>query len=262
MKKFIMLMGLIMGIFFTNLMGADNSLEKIKEKKQFIVGLDDTYAPMGFRDEKGEIVGFDIDLAKEVAKRMGVTAIFKPCEWDGIIFDLKSKKIDLVWNGLGITEERKKQIGFSKSYFQGGQIIITRVNTNIQNLNDLKGKTLGVQLGSISLNALEKTSVFNSIKKIIKYGDNVEALLDLEAGRIDAVVLGSEVGQYYLTKNKKSEFKILDEKVEDKGAGVGVGMRIEDTTLINEVDRLLDEMKKDGTFALIAKKWFGENYKN
>ena len=89
-----------------------NDLEGIKVKGKLVIGLDDTFAPMGFKDEKGEIVGFDIDLAKEVAKRLGVEAEFKPTEWSGIVFELKGKKIDVVWNGMTITEERKAQIAF------------------------------------------------------------------------------------------------------------------------------------------------------
>lgn len=255
MKKILIVIVLMMGIIFTNLFGADKSLEKIKEKKQFIVGLDDTFAPMGFRDEKGNIVGFDIDLAKEVAKRMGVEVVFKPCEWDGIIFDLKSKKIDMIWNGLTITEDRKKQIGFSKPYNNGGQIIITREGKAIEKLDDLRGKIVGVQMGSTSFTALEKTSVFKDLKETKKYGDNVEALLDLEAGRTDAVIIDSEVGKYYIAK--KTGFKILNENIEKQQSGVG--MRKEDVELISEVDRLLDEMRKDGTFETISKKWFGEN---
>ena len=102
-----------------------SGLAAIKEKGQLIVGLDDTFAPMGFKDDKGEIVGFDIDLAKEVAKRIGVEAVFKPSEWSGIVFELKSKNIDVVWNGMTITEDRKKEINFSKPYMNNNQIIVT-----------------------------------------------------------------------------------------------------------------------------------------
>ena len=115
MKKFLMSLVLMVCVFVSSF-GADKSLETVKEKGYFIVGLDATFAPMGYRDESGEIVGFDIDLAKEVAKRMGVEARFKPCEWDAIIFDLRSKNIDMVWNGMTITPARAKQVAFTKPY--------------------------------------------------------------------------------------------------------------------------------------------------
>ncbi len=114
MKK-ITLLTTVLLILATFVLGAcgkkeATGLAAIKEKGQLIIGLDDTFAPMGFKDDKGEIVGFDIDLAKEVAKRIGVEAVFKPSEWSGIVFELKSKNIDVVWNGMTITEDRKKEI--------------------------------------------------------------------------------------------------------------------------------------------------------
>ena len=116
MKKFLLI---VLGVIFmgVQLFAGDLSVERVQKKGELVVGLDDTFAPMGFRDEKGEIIGFDIDLAKEVGKRMGVKVKFLPCDWDGIILSLNSKKIDVVWNGMTITEKRKEQINFSKPYF-------------------------------------------------------------------------------------------------------------------------------------------------
>ena len=126
MKKILSVVLLIMGILSTVVFGKDNSLEKIKEKGYFTVGLDATFAPMGYRDENGQIVGFDVDLAKEVAKRIGVEVKFKPCEWDGIIFDLRSGNIDMVWNGMTVTPSRAKQVLFSQPYLANDQVIFTR----------------------------------------------------------------------------------------------------------------------------------------
>jgi ABC-type amino acid transport substrate-binding protein len=104
----------------------DGDLNGIKQKGKLVVGLDDSFPPMGFRDEKGEIVGFDIDLAKEAAKRLGVQVEFKPVDWDGVLLSLKNKDIDVIWNGLTITEERKKQITFSNVYLKNRQIIVVK----------------------------------------------------------------------------------------------------------------------------------------
>ncbi|GLI55476.1 amino acid ABC transporter substrate-binding protein [Propionigenium maris DSM 9537] len=239
--------------------GGKDTLEKIKKEGRFVVGLDDTFAPMGFRDENGEIVGFDIDLAKEAARRMGVEAEFKPVDWDGVIFELKSKKIDMVWNGMTITEERKKQIAFSDTYYTGEQIAITRAGSDIKSISDLAGKVVGTQMGSTSYFALEKNPVFSSVKDVKKYTSNVEALLDLEAGRIEAVIIDSMVGRYYATKKETKEGKDIFAFVDDSLADeyVGIGIRREDQTLVAEINRVMDEMKADGTFDTIYAKWFG-----
>lgn len=239
--------------------GGKDTLEKIKKEGRFVVGLDDTFAPMGFRDENGEIVGFDIDLAKEAARRIGVEAEFKPVDWDGVIFELKSKKIDMVWNGMTITEERKKQIAFSDTYYTGEQIAITRAGSDIKSISDLAGKVVGTQMGSTSYFALEKNPVFSSVKDVKKYTSNVEALLDLEAGRIEAVIIDSMVGRYYATKKETKEGKDIFAFVDDSLADeyVGIGIRREDQTLVAEINRVMDEMKADGTFDTIYAKWFG-----
>lgn len=253
MKKLLTIITFLITLFSLSF-AKDKSFTNILEKGEIIIGLDDAFAPMGFRDEKGEIVGFDIDLAKEVAKRMGVKPTFKACEWDGIIFDLRSKKIDLIWNGLTITENRQKQIGFSKPYFNDDQIIITKDN-NLTKLSDLNNKKIGVQMGSASYFALENSQISKSIDEVKKYSTNVEALLDLEAGRTDAVVVDAVVGKYYISK--KEGFVILNETLAKEE--VGVGLRKNDIALKKELDKTLTSIIEDGTFDSIYKKWFGNN---
>lgn len=245
----LMMLALTCGIAY----GKDNSLEDIKKKGYFIVGLDATFAPMGFRDESGEIVGFDIDLAKEVAKRMGVEAKFKPCEWDGIIFDLKSKNIDMVWNGMSVTEQRKKQVAFTEPYLVDGQIIFTKSGTAPAKVSELAGKVVGVQLGSSGALAVERNPIASQIKEIKKYATNVEALLDLEAGRTDAVVMDSISGKYY--NSKKNTLTYSEESLSDEYFAVAI--RKDDKALLEEINKQIDAMKADGTFDEISKKWLG-----
>ena len=151
-----MFMALVTGVF-----GADKSFEKVQKNGKFVVGLDATFAPMGFRGDDGEIVGFDIDLAKEVAKRWGVEVEFKPCEWDGIMFDLNSGNIDMVWNGMTMTEERQKQAAFSEPYFTDGQLIFSRREAKVNKVSELEGKVVGLQLGSSADYAVQKSDVFS-----------------------------------------------------------------------------------------------------
>ncbi len=234
----------------------DNSLNEIKEKGKFVVGLDDSFPPMGFKDDKGETVGFDIDMAKEAAKRMGVKVEFKPVQWDGVVLSLNNKDIDVIWNGLTITEKRKEQIIFSKSYLQNKQIIVTKNDSTIKGKKELAGKIVGLQLGSSSEVALNADSnTVKSIKEVKKYSNNTEALMDLKEGRVDAVIVDEVVGRYYISK-KPGIYKVAEEDFGKEDYGVGI--RKPDTSFKNELDKTLDAMKADGTTDKISEKWFGK----
>ncbi|WP_066501723.1 amino acid ABC transporter substrate-binding protein [Abyssisolibacter fermentans] len=236
----------------------DNSLKEIKDKGKFILGLDDSFPPMGFRDQDGEIVGYDIDLAKEIAKRMGVELEVKPIDWDGNILSLNNKDIDVIWNGLSITEKRKEQILFSKEYAVNKQVIITNNDSKIDKKIDLKDKIVAVQLGSTGEEALNAdTKIVESVKEVRKFSNFTEALLDLKAGRVDAVVIDEVVGKYYISK-KAGDYKIASEDFGKEA--YGVGFRKQDVKFRDEVDKILDDMREDGTMQKISEKWFG-NYK-
>ncbi|NEZ75984.1 amino acid ABC transporter substrate-binding protein [Clostridium botulinum] len=260
-KKNILFSILIMGLIFI-LTGCDNkskedtSLKDIKAKGEFVVGLDDSFPPMGFKNDKGEIVGFDIDLAKEVAKKMGVKVVFKPVQWDGVVLSLNNKDIDVIWNGLTITEKRKEQINFSKPYVENKQIIVVNNDSNIKSKKDLNKKTVAIQLGSSSEVALDSDKDFvKSLKELKKYSNNTEALMDLQAKRVDAVVVDEVVGRYYISK-KPNVFKVLDEDF--GGESYGIGFRKTDNSFRESVDKALDEVIKDGTSDKISEKWFGK----
>lgn len=236
----------------------DDSFQKIKEKGYFTVGLDDAFPPMGFR-EKGtnNIIGFDIDLATEAAKRMGVEVKFQPVVWDTIIEELNSGKIDVIWNGLTITEERKEKIAFTKPYIEDKQIIVVQNGSAIKGKSDLSGKKVGLQAGSSARKAVEKDeATYKSLGEIIEFTSNDEALLDLKAGRLDAVVVDEVVGRYYIAK-KPGDYTVLEENfgLEE----FGVGLRQNDKAFLAELQKALDAMKADGKSAEISNKWFGEN---
>jgi len=260
MKKLmtLFLMTVLTGVLFAG--GAkdksegDNSLKYIQDKGVLVLGLDDSFPPMGFRDDNGNIAGFDIDLAKEVASRMGVELKLQPIDWDAKILDLNSKDIDVIWNGLTITDERKGKITFSKPYIANRQIIIVQKGSDIKTKADLKGKTVGIQLSSSADDAVKGDSATAAtLKEIVKYQDNVQALMDLEVGRIDAVVVDEILGRYYISK-KPGVYEVASD---DFGAEeYGIGFRLEDKAFAAEVDKILDGMVKDGTAAKISQKWF------
>jgi polar amino acid transport system substrate-binding protein len=219
-------------------------------KKKIVVGLDDHFPPMGFRDDKNNIVGFDVDMAKEAAKRLGMEVEFKPIDWNSKEAELNGKRIDVLWNGLTITEKRKQNILFTNAYMENKQIIVVAANSPLKTKADLAGKVVGVQDGSSSIEAVEKeAAVAKSFKELKKYPDNVAALMDLKAGRIDALVVDEIVGRYYIAK-KAGEYAVLTDHFGSEE--YGVGLRKDDKELQAKLQKALDDMKKDGTSAKIS----------
>ncbi|MCT9813312.1 amino acid ABC transporter substrate-binding protein [Acidovorax sp. Be4] len=222
-----------------------------------VVGLDDNFPPMGFRDEKNELVGFDIDMAREAGKRMGLTMEFKPIDWSAKEAELSGKRVDMLWNGLTITDQRKEKIAFSSPYMENHQIIVVLTKSGIKTKADLAGKVVGAQDGSSAVDAIKKDeAVAKSFKQLKTFGDNVTALMDLSAGRLDAVVVDEVVGRFHVAK-KADEYNVLEENfgVEE----YGVGLRKDDPEMLAKLNTAMDSMKKDGKAAEIATKWFGKD---
>jgi len=223
---------------------------------KIVVGLDDNFPPMGFRDEKGALVGFDIDLAREAAKRLGAEVEFKPIDWNAKEAELGGKRVDVLWNGLTITEPRKEKIAFTTPYLENRQIVIVTAKSAVKTKADLAGKVIGVQEGSSAVEAIEKDPAGKTVKQLKKFGDNVTALMDLTTGRLDALVVDEVVGRYYTAK-KPGEYAILDEHFGTEEYGVGV--RKDDAELLGKIQKAMDDMKKDGAAARISNQWFGKD---
>ncbi len=240
---------------------ADTSFQDIKDQGYFTLGLDDAFPPMGFREEgTNEIVGFDIDLAKEAAKRMGVEVKFQPVVWDTVIEELNNGNIDVIWNGLTITADRQKQIAFTKPYISDRQIIVVKKGSALADKAALAGKKVGIQAASSAIEAVEKDkATFDSLGELVQFDNNNDALLDLKSGRIDAVVVDEVVGRYYLAKHTE-DYQVLEDNFGSEDFGIGV--RKTDKTFLDELQKALDAMKADGTSAEISKKWFGEDIMN
>ncbi|MFN2339695.1 MAG: amino acid ABC transporter substrate-binding protein [Halanaerobium sp.] len=236
---------------------AEDSLAEIQEKGKMVVGLDDSFPPMGFRDDSGEIVGFDIDLAKEAAKRLGVEVEFKAVDWDGVILSLKNGMIDVIWNGLTITPERDESIDFTQPYLENSQSIVVEADSDIESKADLADKVVGIQLGSSAVSAVEsEPEVMESFKELRQFSNNTEALMDLQTGRVQAVVLDVIVGRYYISQ-RPGQFKVL--KDDFGGEEYGVGVRDGADSFREALNDALDEMIADGTAAEISNEWFGED---
>lgn len=237
---------------------ADSSWTDIKEKGSFTLGLDDAFPPMGFRDEKNKIVGFDVDLAQEAAKRLGVKVEFQPIVWETKVEELNGGNIDVIWNGLSITEERKKQMLFSTPYISDHQIIVVTPNSTIKTKADLAGKKIGIQADSSAIEAVMADKATYEVVKnnILEFESNDLALRDLKGGGVQAVVVDEVVGRYYISKHP-GDYMILTDNfgVED----FGVGFRLSDKAFQAELEKVFNEMKADGTASKISVKWFGED---
>ena len=263
MKKNILL-GIIMGsMSFSLLACSKKEIKSVMDKDEIIVGLDDAFAPMGFKNESGEIVGFDVDLAKEVGQRLDKEVIFQPIDWSMKESELNSGNIDFIWNGYTITEERKEKVDFSEAYLNNKQVIVTLVATDINSKSDLAGKKVGAQSESSAIEAMEKDmELYESFNggEAITFEDNNQALMDLEAGRIDAVVADEILVKYYIKLKGEDKFKVL---TEDFGSEeYGVGIRKGDIETVEAVNNAFEEMKKDGKMSEISQKWFGEDITN
>jgi polar amino acid transport system substrate-binding protein len=228
------------------------------DSKTFVIGVDDTFPPMGFRNKKNKIVGFDIDLAREAAKRMNMKFKVQAINWDTKEMELNKGNIDAIWNGLSITEERKKKMDFTTPYLQNDQVIVVKKDSSIASKDDLAGKTVGCQKGSSAEDALEADPIYKKIKggKPTEFDENVSCFQDLDAGRIDAMVVDSVVAKYYIAKHH-SNFKIVGESLQPEQYGVAV--KKGNTKMLNKIQKALDDMKADGTAGKISKKWFGED---
>ena len=189
----------------------DDSLQKVKDKKVFVLGLDDSFPPMGYRDvDSGDIIGYDIDLAKEVCSRMGVELKLQPIDWNYKEAELNEGTIDCIWNGMSIDAERQEKMCLSEPYMENRQVVVTLKANGIEKVGDLKDKVVALQKGSTAAGALDGRE---DVKSIIKDGaavevpDNVQAMYELRQGTSDAVIMDEIVARYYIAHLTELEAK-------------------------------------------------------
>lgn len=235
----------------------DQDISGIGYKKVYVIGIDDEYAPMGFHDESGEIVGFDVDLAKEVARRLDVTFEFRPIEWSKKVDELNARRIDLIWNGLDITPERQEHILYSSPYMDNRQILLVSANSDfdIKTEQDLAGKIVGTQAGSHSETYVDHDEELkNNLKDFRTYGTFKTAFRDLESGEVDVLLVDEIAGRYAMSKMPQ-KFKALEFTI-GSATEIGIGFRMTDVGLRDEIQKVFNEMIKDGTAKKISEKWF------
>ena len=234
----------------------DDSWSKVEARGELILGLDDSFPPMGFRDENNNIVGFDIDVATEVANRMGVELKLQPIEWSTKEMELNTGSVDCLWNGLSIDDERKQAMDLSEPYMTNRMVLVVLNDSEYTDQASLAGKTIGVQNGSTAEKILEESDFSKTIGNTIGFKDNVTAFMELETKGIDAIFMDEVVANYAITSQNK-DFKVLEDGLTEEE--YAVGFKKGNTALKNEVQKYIDEMKADGTMTQISEKWFGKD---
>jgi len=237
--------------------GADDT-----EDADVVVGLDDTFVPMGFRGDDGELTGFDIELARAVFALNDTEVAFQPIDWSMKENELNNETIDVIWNGYTQTPEREEEVAFSEPYMRNSQLLVTSKDSGIDSVEEMDGQVLGAQEGSSGYNS------FDNDPEVLKdrvdgedatlYASFNEAFIDLESGRIDGLLIDRVYAEYYLNENDKTDdFNLIETPYEDENFAVGV--RPDDDQLLQEINDGLDELQENGEFAEISEKWFGED---
>ena len=221
-----------------------------------IVGFDQDFPPMGFVGDNGEYTGFDLDLAKEVASRLGLEYKAQPVAWVSKDMELESGNIDCIWNGFTITG-REDDYTWTTPYMANKQVFVVANDSDIKSQADLAGKVVEVQADSSAEAALkENQDLANTFGQLLTTPDYNTAFMDLEQGAVDAVAMDVIVAGYQI-KQRNADFKILDDSLSEEE--YGVGFKKGNAELRDKVQGALEEMAADGTLAKISDEWFGED---
>ena len=236
--------------------------DKYQQQKSITVGFDNTFVPMGFEEKNGTYAGFDIELAKYVSKKLGITVHFQPIDWDMKETELQNGTIDAIWNGYSATDERREKVAFTIPYMQNTQILVVKKTSGIHSVEDMTGKVLGAQNGSSGMLDFEEHP--EVLKNRVKGGDADqyqsvnEAIIDLKNDRIDALLIDRVYADYYLTtEGIADEYDTIPSGFESESFAVGV--RPADKKLLEALNEAFKELYQEGIFQQISQKWFGED---
>lgn len=258
MKKYLALVLAAVCLFSVMSLTSCKSSSSSTNAKVLTVGVDDTYPPMEYTDSTGtKIVGFDMELAQEVGKRMGMTVKIIPITWSGIFAGLKSKKFDCIISSVSMTSDRVAAYDFTKPYIANAQMIVVKKgDTSITTQSDLSGKNVGCQIQTTA-NDSASTLIKNGIKlNLTTYDQIIECFQSLSANRIQAVIVDEVVGEYYI---KQSPDKYEAAALKLTNEPIGVCFRKDESTLRDSMQTQLDAMVTDGTMKSFSMKWFGQD---
>ena len=225
-------------------------------KTTFTVGFDQDFPPYGYVGDDGQFTGFDIEMATECAKRMGLEIKLQPVDWDSKDLELSSGSIDCIWNGFTMTG-REDDYTWTKPYMANTQVFVVRNDSGIEGKDGLAGKVVECQADSSAEAALkEDLDLTSTFGQRLTTADYNTAFMDLEQGSVDAIAMDVIVAGYQI-QQRKADFKILDDSL--SAEEYGVGFKKGNTELRDKVQAALEDMAKDGTLKEISEKWFGED---
>jgi lysine-arginine-ornithine-binding protein len=223
------------------------------------IGTDPTFAPYESKSPSGEVVGFEIDIAKAMCEKMGVKPVWVENDFDSIIPALQAKKFDFIVSGMAVNEKRKQQINFTDKVFHTPAGMVVMKGSGLNTLaKSLKGKSVGMQQGTIFEQYARKYYAPNGVT-VTPYKTPDLYRADLLAGRLDAVMDDAVVLETtLLTKPEGKNYEFAKPALKDEifGVGAGFGVRKEDTALLQKLNKALAQIRKDGTYNKIAKKYF------
>lgn len=241
------------GLFSCKKAGEEDLLSRIQKKGKITIAMEGTWAPWTYHDEKNELVGYDVEVGKKIAEKLGVEAEFVEVDWDGIFAGLDSKRYDISLNGVEITEERTLKYDFSEPYaFTHTALIVKKGDDSIKRFEDLKGKTTTNSLGSTYAEFAESYGA-----KVVTIDSFEETLQLVEHGRADATLNDNATFYYYQKIKPENPFKVA--VLTEEASRVAVPMRKGEETkkLLEAVNKAIEELKQSGELAQISQKYFG-----
>lgn len=263
MKKKLTVLAMVFVLIFT-MFALTGCGDKDKEadadaKETIIVGLDDTFAPMGFRDESGELVGFDIDLARAVAEELGMNVEFKPIDWKAKEAELSAGTVDCLWNGMSVTPDRIEGMALTYKYLNNKIVLMSLASSDLDvtSADQLKDLKIGTQAGSAALEMLQANEAYDSFKDNISEYDKYDtAIMDLKAGRVDVIAVDQVLGEY-TNNNLGGEMKECTYSLGDDFYTIGCAS--DNTELRDKINDALKKLIDNGKATEISEKWFGKD---
>ena len=257
MKKVFLLLLMMLMISGCGEEKVSENVNTAKTGGTITVGIDE-FAPFGFTDESGNIAGFDVDLAKEVSKRMGVEVNFKFIEWANKEYEISYGRVDMIWNGCDIMDDYNRYMIFSRPYMDNRQIILVAAGNphGIHGVENLAGKIVGTQAGSSSEFYIDgNEELKKSFAEFKTYVRIAEGFAGLSTGEYDALIIDEAAAQFEM-KKKPDAFEVVDVTVGSLQK-IGIGFRKDNVELRDKVQAAFDEIIADGTAQKISERWFG-----
>lgn len=250
----LLLLSLIIAVGLVGCGGTEKKEAATKEPTKVLrVGVSPDFSPFEFKDEKGKMVGFDVELMEALAKQMNRKLEFQDMAWDGLIPGVLAGNIDAVVSAISMTPERAETVLFSDAYYQSGLIVLVKSDTEaIKSIEDLKGKKIAVQIGTTG--ALKARTIPEA--EVRDFNLSPDTILELKNGGVDAVVNDLPVVQFYLKDQKDNALKMVGQVQEAESYGIAVAKNNKE--LADEFNKALKELKNNGEYDRIYKKWFGD----